>query len=430
MLRQLLGGMPYILYKDACNKKSNQQNLGTIKSSNLCAEIVQFSSPDEVAVCNLASICIPTYIEYIDNKPTFNFEKLHEVTQVITKNLNKVIDVNFYPIEKARRSNLKHRPIGIGIQGLADVYVMMRYPFDSKEAKELNTLIFETIYHAAAEQSMMIAKRRHEIINLKNNNDEYKLNTNEFDPPLDSQYPGAYSSFLGCPAQQGKLQFDLWDVTPTPGRYDWETLKNDIKKYGIRNSLLVAPMPTASTSQIQGFNESCEPFTSNIYKRKTLAGEFILVNKYLVKDLVALDLWNKDVRDQIMIGEGSIQDIVEIPKDIRDLYKTSWELSMKSIIEQAANRGAYVCQSQSMNLFMADPDFKKITSMHFYSWKNQLKTGLYYLRTKPRAKQQKFTIDPSLLKLSNSSPSINKLEDKNEVKKVVCTDTVCYACSS
>lgn len=392
---QIESGVPYVCFKDACNKKSNQQNLGVIKSSNLCVEIVEYSSPEEIAVCNLASICLPTFIEYdADNKPSFNFDLLHKVTMTIAKNLNKVIDINYYPIEKARVSNLRHRPIGIGIQGLADAYILMRYAFDSKEASELNVLIFETIYHAAVEQSVLISKTRHDIIKANDLNNTY-LNINEFDPSFDSKYPGAYSSFEGSPASQGKLQFDLWNVTPSSGRYDWNSLKEDIMKYGMRNSLLIAPMPTASTSQIMGFSESFEAITSNIYKRKTMAGEFILINKYLVKDLIKLNLWNTDIRNKIILDDGSIQNIAEIPEDIRALYKTAWEIKQKVIIDQASDRGAYICQSQSMNLFIADPDFQKLSSMHFYSWSKGLKTGVYYLRSRTKAKQQKFTIDPS-----------------------------------
>jgi ribonucleoside-diphosphate reductase alpha chain len=397
---QIEAGVPYILYKDACNSKSNQKNLGTIKSSNLCCEIIEYSSPDEIAVCNLASVCLSSFVE-IKEKPEFNFEKLHEVTMIMTKNLNKVIDVNYYPLEKARRSNLKHRPIGIGVQGLADTFILMRYPFESAEAKELNRLIFETMYHAAVEQSMKIAKTRYEIINRTSQSGEtdYNLNLNEFDPIPTSKYPGAYSTFDGSPASLGELQFDLWNVKPTENRYDWDELKKDIMRYGMRNSLLVAPMPTASTSQIIGSNECFEPFTTNMYKRKTMAGEFILVNKYLVNDLIKLNLWSKDMKNRIIMTEGSIQDIPEIPNDIKELYKTVWEIKQKVLIELAADRGAYIDQSQSLNLFMADPDFQKLTSMHFYSWKLGLKTGIYYLRSKPKAKQQKFAQDiakPSL----------------------------------
>ena len=408
---QVESGGPYLLFKDAANKKSNQSNLGIIKSSNLCSEIIEYSSPEETAVCNLASLCLPSYIEYCNDVPFFNFDRLHEVAMVATKNLNKVIDINFYPVEKARRSNLKHRPIGIGIQGLADVYVLMRYPFDSEDASLLNKQIFETIYHAALEQSMKIAKTRH-----LTSNEEY-LKRNEFDPLKDSKFPGAYISYEGSHVSHGRLQFDLWDVQPGNSRYDWDVLKKEISEYGVRNSLLIAPMPTASTSQIMGFNEACEAFTSNIYKRKTLAGEFIIVNKYLIRDLIRLDLWNKDMKNLIILAEGSVQNIDGIPDDIKSLYKTVWELKQKVIIDQAADRGAYICQSQSMNLFIESPSFKILSSMHFYTWSKGLKTCSYYIRSKPKGKQQQFTIEPSFKKDA-------------EKKKVVCTEEVCTVCSS
>jgi|UniRef100_A0A6C0BFJ9 ribonucleoside-diphosphate reductase alpha chain len=426
---QIETGTPYLLYKDAANTKSNQKNLGTIKSSNLCSEIVEYSSPDEIAVCNLASICLPTYVEYDTNGvPFYNFDKLHEIAKIITKNLNKVIDINFYPVEKARVSNLKHRPIGIGIQGLADTFALMKLAFESDAALKLNSEIFATIYHGALESSMEIAKKRHEFASELRSagNDMTQERTNElksymkytdYDPQYESEYPGAYLTFKGSPASQGLLQFDLWNATPSK-RYDWDGLKNDIVKYGLRNSLLVAPMPTASTSQIMGFNESFEAFTSNMYKRKTLAGEFVVINKYLINDLIAKNLWNKTIRDKIIIGDGSIQHIENIPEDIKALYKTVWEIRQKHVIDHSAARGIYVCQSQSMNLYMEDPDFKKLTSMHFYAWGKGLKTGVYYLRSKPRASTQKFTIEPV--------SSINS-QDK---KKVVCTDEVCLVCSS
>ena len=426
---QIESGTPYICYKDACNAKSNQQNLGTIKSSNLCSEVVQYSSPTETSVCNLASICLPTYVEYDkDDKPFFNFEKLHEIVKISTKNLNKIIDVNFYPVDKARVSNLKHRPIGVGIQGLADVFILMRYPFESDEARELNKLIAETMYHAALEESMEISKKRHNFVleKLKDSSDIEIINTylnlNELDPEPTSKYPGAYSSFDGSPSSQGKLQFDLWEVVPTPGRYDWDKLKSEIIKYGMRNSLLITLMPTASTSQIAGFNEAMEPYTSNIYKRKTLSGEHILVNKHLVKDLTKLGLWTKDIKNKIIINDGSIQGINEIPKDLQELYKIVWEMKQKSLIDLAADRGAYVCQSQSMNLFMSDPDFKKLSSMHFYSWQKGLKTGIYYLRTKAKAKPQQFTMEPI-------KPTDNVAKEEKK-RNVVCTEDVCLICSS
>lgn len=404
---QIENGVPYLLFKDHVNRKNNQKNLGTIKSSNLCSEVTLYTSPDEIAVCNLASIALPSFIDYDENKqPRYNFQKLHDVTKVITKNLNKVIDVNFYPVEKARRSNFRHRPLGIGVQGLADTYVMMRLPFDSQEAMELNKSIFETIYHGSMESSMELSKKRGELLHDYNNNkitfDELSsmLSFNEYEVP-NPKYLGAYKTFEGSPACEGRFQFDLWGVKPSSGLWDWDTLKANVMKYGIRNSVLLSPMPTASTSQILAFNECFEPFTSNLYKRKTLAGEFIIVNKYLITDLVKLGLWDKDMKNKIIMHDGSIQSIEEIPKELRELYRTAWELKQKTLIDQSADRGAYVCQSQSLNLFMEDPDFKKLSSMHFYSWQRGLKTGIYYLRTRSRAQAQKFTIDPSLMKLTN-----------------------------
>jgi ribonucleotide reductase alpha subunit len=426
---QIEQGVPYLLFKDAVNRKSNQMNLGTIKSSNLCSEVTEFTSPDEIAVCNLASIALPSYIEYDeDNKPYYNFKKLHDVAKVITKNLNKVIDINFYPVEKAKKSNFRHRPIGIGVQGLADTYILMRYPFDSPEAMKLNRDIFETIYHGSMESSMELSKKRGRIITEYNDNrltfDELseKLSFNEYEV-VNSKYPGAYTTFEGSPASKGQFQFDLWGVQPTSGLWDWETLKADVIEHGIRNSLLLAPMPTASTSQILSFNEAFEPFTSNLYKRKTLAGEFIIVNKYLIKDLLSLGLWDKDMKNQIIVHDGSIQNIPEIPQEFKNLYKTAWELKQKVLIDQSADRGAFVCQSQSLNLFMEDPDFKKLSSMHFYSWQKGLKTGIYYLRTKAKAQAQKFTIDPSLQKFTNLKI------DKKE-KQLLEQEQECTFCSS
>jgi ribonucleoside-diphosphate reductase alpha chain len=401
---QIETGTPYLVYKDAANEKSNQKNLGTIKSSNLCSEIIEYSSPDEIAVCNLASICLPRFVaRSSDDIPMFDFEKLHEVVEIITKNLNKVIDINYYPVPKARTSNLRHRPIGIGIQGLADTYAMMRIPFESDEARDLNLKIFETIYHGALVSSVAIAKKRHTAADL--------AERNEYDPPTSSKYPGAYSTFAGSPASQGLLQYDLWGATPYTDRYDWSALKQEIMQYGLRNSLLIAPMPTASTSQIMGFNESFEAFTSNMYKRKTLAGEFIVINKYLMADLIKCGMWNPVMRDAIIMSDGSIQTIEGIPQELKDLYKTVWEIKQKAVIDQAADRGIFICQSQSMNLYIEDPDYKKLTSMHFYAWSKGLKTGVYYLRSKPRAQTQKFTIEPPK-------------------KQVVCTDEVCVVCSS
>jgi ribonucleotide reductase alpha subunit len=404
---QIEQGVPYILYKDAANKKSNQKNLGTIKSSNLCAEVLIYSSPEETGVCNLASICLPTYISFSgagDNNAVFNFDKLHEITKVITKNLNKVIDKNFYPVEKARRSNLKHRPIGIGIQGLADVFIQLRYPFESEEAKQLNKDIFETIYHAAVEASMELAKKRHQVINdIKNLNHkildvDIKDYVNEFERDITNpKYIGAYSSFEGSPISQGLFQFDLWN-TKASTRYDWEKLRADIKEYGVRNSLLLSPMPTASTSQIMGFNESFEPFTNNIFQRKTLSGEFIVINKYLINDLIHKGLWSKELKDTIILHEGSIQNIPEIDDETKAIYKTAWEIKQRNIIDMSADRGQYICQTQSLNIFMEEPDFQKLSSMHFYGHSKGLKTGSYYLRTRPKAKTQQFTIDPEFAK--------------------------------
>jgi ribonucleotide reductase alpha subunit len=397
---QIEQGVPYILYKDAANKKSNQKNLGTIKSSNLCAEVLIYSSPEEIGVCNLASICLPTYIE----EGVFNFLKLHEITKVITKNLNKVIDKNFYPIEKARISNLKHRPIGIGVQGLADVFIKLRFPFESDNAKQLNKDIFETIYHAATEASMELSKKRHKIINdIKNINNKIldvniRTYVNEFEKDIaNPKYIGAYSSFEGSPISHGLFQFDLWNAEPS-ARYDWDKLRTDIKEYGIRNSLLLSPMPTASTSQIMGFNESFEPFTNNIFQRKTLSGEFIIINKYLINDLISRGLWNKELKDTIILHEGSVQNIPEIDDELKAIYKTAWEIKQRNIIDMSADRGQYICQTQSLNIFMEEPDFQKLSSMHFYGHSKGLKTGSYYLRTRPKAKTQQFTIDPEFAK--------------------------------
>lgn len=361
---QMETGTPYLLYKDACNKKSNQQNVGTIKSSNLCSEVVQYSDDKETAVCNLASIGLPTYVDKSTSPPTFNFDKLHDVVKVVTLNLNRIIDVNYYPTPKTELSNLRHRPIGIGVQGLADVFMMMNYSFTSEEAKQLNKDIFETIYHAALEQSC----------------------------ELSVSY-GPYETFSGSPAYQGKLQFDMWNVTPSD-RYDWAALKAQIKVCGLRNSLLLAPMPTASTSQILGFNECIEPITSNIYNRRTLAGEFIMANKYLMEDLIELGLWNEKIKNNIIANNGSVQHIEIIPQEIRDKYRTVWELPMKTLIDMAADRGAYICQSQSLNLWLEDPNYKTLTSMHFYAWSKGLKTGIYYLRRRGKHQAQQFTIEP------------------------------------
>lgn len=360
---QIETGTPYMLYKDAANEKSNQQNLGTIRCSNLCTEIIEYTDENEAAVCNLASLSLPRFVE---NKK-FNFEKLLSITQIVTRNLNKVIDNNYYPIPETQNSNLKHRPVGIGVQGLADVFMLMGLPFESDMAKLLNKNIFETIYYGALLASNQLAREE-----------------------------GAYSSFAGSPLSKGVFQFDMWNVTPTE-RHDWDSLRKEIMEHGVRNSLLVAPMPTASTSQILGNNECFEPYTSNIYNRRVLSGEFVIVNKHLLKDLVALGLWNDAMKQRIIAANGSIQNIAEIPADLKEIYKTVWEIKQRNIIDMAADRGAYICQSQSLNLFVEQPNFAKLSSMHFYTWKKGLKTGMYYLRTKAAADAIKFTVDASVL---------------------------------
>jgi ribonucleoside-diphosphate reductase subunit M1 len=365
---QIETGTPYMVYKDSCNRKSNQQNLGTIKCSNLCTEIIEYSSRDEIAVCNLASIALPMFVNEKMDKRTYDFSKLHDVTKVITRNLNKVIDVNYYPVPEAKLSNLRHRPIGIGVQGLADTFIKMRMPFESEEARILNRQLFETIYHAAVEASIELA-----------------------------QLHGPYETYEGSPASKNLLQYDLWNVKPTD-LWDWATLKTNLAKYGLRNSLLIAPMPTASTSQILGFNECIEPYTSNIYTRRVLAGEFQVVNQYLLKDLTQLGLWNETMKNRIIAHNGSIQNIDEIPNNIKELYKTVWEVSQRAVIDLAADRGAFIDQSQSLNIHIAKPDYRKLTSMHFYGWKKGLKTGMYYLRTRPAVNPIQFTVDQTLLK--------------------------------
>lgn len=357
---QIETGTPYMLYKDAANSKSNQQNLGTIRSSNLCTEIIEYSSKDEVAMCNLASIALPKFV--IDGK--FDHQKLFEVTYQITYNLNRVIDHNFYPVPEAKTSNMRHRPIGLGVQGLADAFIRLRLPFDSDDARQLNNDIFETIYYAAMTSSKDLAKKE-----------------------------GAYETFKGSPLSEGKFQFDLWPEAKLSDRWEWDTLREEVMKHGVRNSLLVAPMPTASTSQILGNNECFEPYTSNIYSRRTLSGEFVVVNHHLLRDLVALGLWDDAMKNRLIAANGSIQHIDTIPQNIKDLYKTAWELSQKTILDMAADRGAFICQSQSMNIFMENATFSKLTSMHFYGWKKGLKTGMYYLRTKAAADAIKFTVE-------------------------------------
>jgi ribonucleoside-diphosphate reductase alpha chain len=419
---QMETGTPYLLYKDSANRKSNQQNLGTIKSSNLCCEIMEYSNEKETAVCNLASIALN---KFVTDEKLFDFDNLHKVTKLVTNNLNKIIDVNFYPTEKTRRSNLLHRPIGIGVQGLADVFMLMDIPFYSKEAKELNKMIFETIYHAALEKSMELSRDRYEgietlRISAKNKewfftditdnacntyttdvqqNDELNNLLKNIKPIMgeilrpSASFLGSYSTFEGSPASKGVLQFDMWGVEPNK-RYNWNTLKNDIIQYGLRNSLLVAPMPTASTSQILGNNECFEPFTSNIYTRRTLAGEFIMVNKYLIKELTDLGIWSEKVKNNIIENKGSVQYIENVSYNIKEKYRTVWEIPMKHIIDMAKDRGAFICQSQSLNLWMEDPNYKILTSMHIYAWQAGLKTGLYYLRRKPKHQPQQFTIEP------------------------------------
>jgi len=415
---QMETGTPYLLFKDHVNKKSNQKNLGTIMSSNLCTEIVQYSDDKESSVCNLASIALPLFVD--ETTKEFDYEKLHHVTKVVTKNLNKIIDINFYPTEKTKRSNLLHRPIGIGVQGLADVFFKMNIPYHSEEAKLINKNIFETIYHGALERSNELAIERVQF--LKNHpvykkllfdydNDNNHENCNECDYFIYenesmnllnaeknnityNNHLGAYSSFEGSPASKGVLQFDMWGIDPTNERYNWSILKEYIIEYGLRNSLLVAPMPTASTSQILGFNECFEPITSNIYSRRTLAGEFVVVNKYLMNELIELGLWNDNIKNNIIANKGSVQQLTMIPPEIREKYKIVWEIPMKHLIDMSADRGAFICQSQSLNLWLEDPNYNTLTSMHFYSWKKGLKTGIYYLRRKAKHQAQQFTVEP------------------------------------
>lgn len=373
---QIETGTPYMLYKDACNSKSNQQNLGTIRSSNLCTEIVEYTAPDEVAVCNLASIALNKFVVVPEDgsAPSYDHEGLRRITKMVARNLNKVIDVNFYPIEEARNSNMRHRPIGIGVQGLADAFILMRMPFECEGARELNKEIFETLYFSAVETSCELASEE-----------------------------GPYETYIGSPISKGQFQFDLWGVKPTSGRWDWDGLREKVLKSGVRNSLLVAPMPTASTSQILGNNECFEPYTSNLYTRRVLSGEFCIVNTHLVKDLQKLGLWDTTMKNRIVAANGSVQNIPEIPTDIRALYKTVWEISQKRILDLAADRGAYIDQSQSMNIHMAAPNIGKLSSMHFYGWKAGLKTGLYYLRTKASTDAIKFTLTPAEIAASKKS---------------------------
>jgi ribonucleoside-diphosphate reductase alpha subunit len=415
---QMETGTPYLLYKDAANMKSNQKNLGTIKSSNLCCEVVQYSDNKETAVCNLASIALPAFVN--ETTKQFDYNKLLEVTKVITNNLNRVIDINFYPTEKTRLSNMKHRPIGIGVQGLADAFILMDVAFHSEEAKQINKDIFETIYYAALTKSNELAIERtnwyqYTFNNNNSNNNPFSFTEDEL-TKLPISLRGSYSSFLGSPASQGILQFDMWsNFSGVSNRYDWSALKESIRHNGLRNSLLVAPMPTASTSQILGYNECFEPITSNIYSRRTMAGEFVLPNKYLTKDLIKLGLWNEQIKNNIIANKGSIQHLDNLPQHIRDKYKIVWEIPMKHVIDMAADRGAFICQSQSLNLWMEEPVYNKLTSMHFYAWEKGLKTGIYYLRRKAKHQAQQFTIEPDVKE--------NK-EDENK------EDEICEMCSA
>jgi len=377
---QVETGTPYMLYKDPCNEKSNQKNLGTIKCSNLCTEIVEYTDKDETAVCNLASIALPKFVNPKTKK--FNYQSLIDVSRTVTRNLNKVIDRNFYPTEPARKSNMRHRPIGIGVQGLADTYILMDMAFDSEEARALNHKIFEAIYYGSVLESMEEAKKY-----------------------------GAYETFEGSPASKGILQFDMWEPSKYPLTLNWDALKEDVKTHGMRNSLLLAPMPTASTSQILGNNECIEPYTSNMYLRRTLAGEFVVINKHLIKELISLGIWNNETKNAIIRDNGSVQNLV-IPDELKAKYKTVWEMSQKVLIDQAADRGRFVCQSQSLNLFLEDPNTSKISSMHMYAWKQGLKTGMYYLRTRPKARAVQFTVDPATsLEAAKAACS---LENKDE----------------
>jgi ribonucleoside-diphosphate reductase alpha chain len=409
---QIETGNPYILYKDHANRKSNQQNLGTIKSSNLCTEIIEYTAPDEVAVCNLASLALNKYVK---EDKTYDFEKLAEVTATVTRNLNKIIDVNYYPVPEAEKSNLRHRPIGIGVQGLADAFILMRFPFDSPEAKKLNRDIFETIYYSAMKTSIELAKEE-----------------------------GAYETFEGSPLSHGIFQFDLWNVDPGNSRHDWDSLREDVKKFGARNSLLLAPMPTASTSQILGNNEAFEPYTSNIYMRRVNSGDFIIVNKHLLKDLVELGLWNETMKNKIIAADGSIQNIEEIPQFFRDLYKTVWEIKQKVIIDLAADRGAFICQSQSMNIHLEAANNKVLSSMHMYAWEKGLKTGTYYLRTKAAISAQKITVEKEVVSVPEivETPALkdihtphnykdSALDDftTNEISGICTMEEGCISCS-
>ena len=399
---QIETGTPYMLYKDAANEKSNQKNLGTIRSSNLCTEIMEYTAKDEVAVCNLASIALNKYVDLENN--SFNHQLLYDVTYHATGNLNRVIDVNYYPVPEARNSNMRHRPIGLGVQGLADTFALLKLPFESPEARKLNKEIFETIYYAAC-----TASKDGAIVE------------------------GPYSSFQGSPASKGELQFDLWGMNEHSGRWDWDTLKGEIIEHGMRNSLLLAPMPTASTSQILGNNECFEAFTSNLYVRRTLSGEFIVLNKHLVRDLIALDLWSLNMKDEILRHKGSIQGIEGIPDHIKDLYKTTWEIKQRHVLDMAADRGAYVDQSQSMNIHMVDANPAKVTSMHFYGWKQGLKTGMYYLRTKAAADAIQFTVEAKKAEDQTVGGLADRAEEISSLEAIACsldTPDDCLSCGS
>jgi ribonucleoside-diphosphate reductase alpha subunit len=461
---QIETGTPYLLYKDQANKKSNQQNLGTIKSSNLCTEIIEYSNDKETAVCNLASVAINQFVD-VKNK-TYNFEELGRIVEIVTNNLNKIIDVNYYPTEKTRRSNLLHRPIGIGVQGLADTFLLLDMPFESDEAKELNKRIFETIYYYSMKKSYEIAKERNiamrtlygtykitrewsfettepdcNTYKIHNNDNTLISNVLEHTKPIYAEInnliqdnSGSYSSFNGSPLSYGKFQFDLWGVHPSD-RYDWDELRTNVKKYGVRNSLLVAPMPTASTSQILGNNECIEPITSNIYARRTNAGDFIMVNKYLLREMISMDKWNEDVKNSIIRNNGSVQHL-DISDTMKEKYKTAWEIKMKNIIDMSRDRGAFVCQSQSLNLWVEEPTFSILTSMHFYAWEQGLKTGMYYLRTRAKAQAQQFTIEPEK-KGRNDEPDEEEnkvIEDNGEnaeqnLLNELNNETTCDMCS-
>jgi len=464
---QIETGTPYISYKDAVNTKNNQKNLGVIQSSNLCNEIVEFTSPEEIAVCNLASLALPKYVDIITNEDgsvsrSFNFGLLRDMTKMVTRNLNKIIDYNFYPVKEAETSNRRHRPIGIGVQGLADVFALMRMPFDSPESMELNREIFENIYFAAVESSMEISRKRKKhiqeykrCINQKNKNDEHKFSDEELkrmtdlkeeyfiideELKLPGQYAGSYSSFIGSPCFEGQLQFDMWGISPSEKMADeWTRLKADIKKHGIRNSLLVALMPTASTSQILSNNECFEPYTNNIYTRRTLAGTFIVINRHLINDLLELGLWNKDMKDKIILADGSIQTIPDIPDNIKILYRTVWEMKQKTLIDLSAGRAPFVCQTQSLNLFLKNPTYKNLGAMHFYSWKKGLKTGIYYLRSQAKTSAQKFSVDiaktsgMNRIRTNSSNITDNNDENTNNVEQpFVCNrdDPECEMCSA